>query len=222
MFDDITKDFYLKRMELLLNKGIINKQITPFDDNFYEKLNHTYINGLPVSIHIKYLKPSFDLGKCFERSLYMFLSLDNAILVHGTNYNLELLYGKDLSGHGWVEIDDKVYDPTYMMTFNKDLYYKIFKPTNITKCNKEEYCSNKECQELYDDVKNTTLDDFKPYGRKRIELSMLLPLIIEIANNSKNQDFIDELNNYLNIIEYDEEEINNEINEGLQKILSNN
>lgn len=33
---------------------------------------------------------------------------------------------------------------------------------NITKCNKEEYCSNKECQELYDDVKYTTLDDFKP------------------------------------------------------------
>ena len=79
-------------MQLLLNKGIADKKIIPFDDEFYEKLNHTYISGLPVSIHIKYLKPIVGPSKCYDRSLYMFFCFDDALLVRADNKDLELRY----------------------------------------------------------------------------------------------------------------------------------
>ena len=85
MFDNIKKSLYFSKMQLLLNKGVADKKIIPFDDEFYEKLNHTYISGLPVSIHIKYLKPIVGPGKCYDRSLYMFFCFDDAILVRGDN-----------------------------------------------------------------------------------------------------------------------------------------
>ena len=207
-------------MQLLFNKGIVDKKIIPFDDEFYERLNHTYISGLPVSIHIKYLKPILPPGKCYDRSLYMFFCFDDAILVRGDNKDLELRYGKDDAGHGWIEMDNYVYDPSLMMRFDKNLYYEIYKPTNVSKCTKEEYCSTRQCQELYNDIKNTTITDFKPYGRKRIELSMTMPLIMGIAQNSSNQEFINELNNFIALIQYDEEEVYTELNEALQKTMS--
>ena len=112
-----------------------------------------------------------------------------------------------------------VYDPSYMMKFDKDLYYEIYKPTNVSKCTKEEYCSIRECKKFYNDMDNTTIDDFKPYGRKRIELYTTMPLIVARAQKSGNQEFIDELNDFLVSIEYDEEEVYNELNEAVQKIV---
>ena len=220
MFDNLKKSLYFSKMQLLFNKGIADKKIIPFDDEFYERLNHTYISGLPVSIHIKYLKPILPPGKCYDRSLYMFFCFDDAILVRGDNKDLELRYGKDDAGHGWIEMDNYVYDPSLMMRFDKNLYYEIYKPTNVSKCTKEEYCSTRQCQELYNDIKNTTITDFKPYGRKRIELSMTMPLIMGIAQNSSNQEFINELNNFIALIQYDEEEVYTELNEALQKTMS--
>ena len=220
MFDNIKKSLYFSKMQLLLNKGVADKKIIPFDDEFYEKLNHTYISGLPVSIHIKYLKPIVVPGRCYDRSLYMFFCFDDAILVRGDNKDLELRYGKDDAGHGWIEMDNYVYDPSLMMRFDKDLYYEIYKPTKVSKCTKEEYCSTSECQKLYNDIKNTSIDDFKPYGKKRIELSMTMPLIMGIAQNSGNQEFVDELNDFMTLIQYDEEEVYNELNEAMQKTIS--
>ena len=217
MFDNIKKSLYFSKMQLLLNKGVADKKIIPFDDELYDKLNHTYISGLPVSIHIKYLKPLVRPGKCYDRSLYMFFCFDDAILVRGDNKDLELRYGKDDAGHGWIEMDNYVYDPSLMMRFDKDLYYEIYKPTKVSKCTKEEYCSTSEYQKLYNDIKNTTIDDFKPYGKKRIELSMSMPLIMGIAQNTGNQEFIDELNDFITLIQYDEEEVYNELNEAMQK-----
>lgn len=220
MFDNIKKSLYFSKMQLLLNKGVVDKKIIPFDDEFYEKLKNTYISGLPVSIHIKYLKPTLPPGKCYDRSLYMFFCFDDAILVRGDNKDLELRYGKDDAGHGWIEMDNYVYDPSLMMRFDKDLYYEIYKPTNVSKYTKEEYCSIRECQELYNDIKNTTITDFEPYGRKRIELSMTMPLITGIAQNSSNQEFINELNSFITLIQYDEEEVYTELNETMQKTMS--
>ena len=220
MFDNIKKSLYFNRMKLLLDKGIVDKKIIPFDDAFYEKMNHIYIFGLPVSIHIKYLKPTLAPGKCYDRSLYMFFCFDDAVLVRGDNKDLELKYGRDDAGHGWIEIDDYVYDPSLMMRFDKKLYYDIHKPIKISKCNKDEYCSTKECQEFYFDIKNTTIDDFKPYGRKRLELFMTMPLVMQIAHNSNNPKFIEELNEFIKLIQYNEEEIYNKSNKLMQKELS--
>lgn len=218
MFDNIKKTLYFTELELLFKKALCDGRIVPFDDEFYEKLNHTYISGLPVSIHIKYLKPSLPPGKCCDRSLYMFFCFDDAILVRGNNKNLELEYGKKNSTHGWIEMDNYVYDPSLLMRFDKDLFYQIYKPKKVSKCTKEEYCSTRECQKLYSDIENTTIDDFKPYGKKRTELSMTMPLVMAIAQNSGNQEFIDDLNKFITLIEYDEEEIHNELNEAMKKL----
>ena len=219
MFDNIKNYLYFKRMKLLFSKGVIDKKIILFDDEFYKKLNHTYISGLPVSIHIKYLKPIFGPGKCDERSLFIFFCFDDAFLVRGDNKDLELRYGKDNASHGWVEMDKYVYDPSLMMRFDKDLYYDIYKPTKVSKYTKEDYCSIRECRELYNDIKNTTIDDFKPHGKKRLELSTIIPLVLTIAQMSGNQVFLDELNDFISLIQYDEEEVYNELNEAMQKAL---
>lgn len=221
MFDDIKKTLYFKKTELLLSKGIKDNKIIPFDNEFYEELSHTIIAGLPASMHIKYLKPILPPGKCYDRSLFMFLSIKNSILVRANTKDLELKYGKENSGHGWIEKDKYVYDPSLMMRFDKDLYYEIYKPTNIEKCNKEEYCSIGDNLEFYNDIKYTTVEDYKPNGKKRIELLMSIPLTIAIAQNSNNQEFINELNEYLETIDYDEEEINNELNEAIKNSLHN-
>lgn len=78
MFENIKKGLYFSKMQLLLKKGLEDGSIVPFDDEFYEKMNHTYVSCLPVSMHMKYLKPILPPGKCSDRSLYMFFCFPNA------------------------------------------------------------------------------------------------------------------------------------------------
>lgn len=204
-------------MELLLKKGIADGSIVPFDEEFYSKINNTYIDGLPVSMHIKYFKPIISPGKCYDRSLFIFFCFDNAILVRGKNKDLELRSGTQCAGHGWVEMDNYVYDPSYLMRFDKDLYYKIFMPTEINKINKEEYCSNEDRKKLYDYVKNTTIEDYKPNGNKRIKLATIIPLVLSLSQLSDNEIFIKDVKEYLSLIEYDKKEVVNELFEAIQK-----
>ena len=69
MLDILKKQIYFSKMQLLFKKGLDQKRILPFDEEFLEKLDHTFVNGLPVSVYIKYL---FGPGKCYDASLYMF------------------------------------------------------------------------------------------------------------------------------------------------------
>lgn len=216
MFNTIKKKLYFKRLELLYIKGILDKKIVPFDEDFYERMNHTYVSGIPVSLHIKYIKPTIPPGKCYDRSLYMFFCFEDALLVRGDNKDLELLYGKDCAGHGWIEIGDYVYDPSTMKRYDKDLYYEMYKPYNVYKSSKEEYCSYPGNQKLYDDIQSTTIDDYKPSGRRRVELAVIIPAVRGIAEASGNQEFINDLNIYLDHIQYDEEQVYNELNEKVQ------
>lgn len=155
-------------MQLLSDKGIAEGKIVPFDDGFYNKMSNTFFNCIPISMHIKYLKPIIGPGKCYDRSLFMFFCFDDALLVRGDNKDLELQFGKENAGHGWIEIDDYVYDPSLMMRFDRDLYYKIYSPTNVHKSTKDDY--KKVNGSYYDDVKNTTVADFQFGGSKRTDL----------------------------------------------------
>ncbi|MBQ9318103.1 MAG: hypothetical protein IJR82_00525 [Bacilli bacterium] len=199
---------------MLIESGLRNKRIVPFDGAFYEQLNQTIINGLPVSIYIRYLQPLSPPGKCYDRSLYMFLCFDNALLVRGDEKDLEFLYGIEEAGHGWIEIENYVYDPSLMMRFDKDLYYKIYQPSHVFKKNKEQYCKDEICKTFYDDVRSTTLKDYQPNGRKRIELLTLIPLVERMAQS--NQEFKVVLDRYLASIQYDSDEIKQELNNKLK------
>ena len=220
MFNTIKKNLYFKRLQLLYSQGIVDKRIIPFNEELYEKMSHTYISGLPVSMHIKHIKPIIPPGKCYDRSLYMFFCFEDAILVRGDNKDLELLYGRENAGHGWIEIGDYVYDPSTMKRYDKALYYEMYKPYNVSKGSKKEYCSYPGNKELYDDIQSTTIDDFKPSGRKRVELAVIIPVVRGIAEASENQEFIDDLNTYLTQIQYDEEEIYNELNEKVNAAMA--
>ena len=217
MFDNLKKALYYTRTNILFNKGFNNEDIIPFDDEFYSKLNNTFVSCLPVSFHIKYLKPTTPPGKCYDRSLYMFFCFDDALLVRADIKDLELRYGKEKAGHGWIEIGDYVYDPSSRLRFKKDLYYDIYKPYNISKVTKEEYCSIDGNLKAYYDIINTKLEDFMPYGKKRLELSIIIPLIQDMTKYSTNEEFIKDVNDYIESIQYDILEINNELNELMDK-----
>lgn len=209
MFDNIKKVLYFKKMVLLFNKGLVEGKIVTFNEEFYKNMSHTYFNCIPISMHIKYLKPTTPPGKCYDRSLLMFFCFDDALLVRANNKDLELRFGKELAGHGWIEIGNYVYDPSLMMRFEKDLYYKIYRPTDVHKISKEEYI--KVNGSYYDEVRNTTLEDFKLGGKKRTDLCVSIPLVLGIAEMSNDENFKRELDEYLTSIQYDEKQVCEEL-----------
>lgn len=220
MFDNLKKTLYFSKTQLLFKKGLEDGSIKPFDDELYEKMNHIYISCLPVSIHMKYLKPTMGPGKCYDRSLYMFFCFPNAVLVRGDNKDLELRYGKDNAGHGWIEMDGYCYDPSLLLKFKKEVYYEMYKPYNVTKTTVEEY---KNCcdsnRQFYEDIVNTKLNDFRPNGSKRTDLCVMIPLVQGIAEMGTNEDFKRELSKYLVSIQYDEKQVYEEMNAKFQKCL---
>ena len=209
MFDNIKKEIYFKKMDLLFHKGLFEEKIVPFDDKFYERMSHTYFGCIPVSMHIKYLKPLDSPGKCKERSLFMFCCFDDALLVRVNIKDLELRFGKEYAGHGWIEIGDYVYDPSLTLRFDKDLYYKIYNPSNIYKYTKKEYRETNK--KYYDMIKNTTISDFQPGGSKRTDLCTVIPLIRQIAEYSCDENFKKDLDEYLSLIQYDEKQVYEEL-----------
>lgn len=221
MFNNLKKCLYETKMYSLLMKGLNNGLIVEFEDELYEKMSHTYFNGLPISIRFKYLdynKPKLSEilpGRCMDNSLLIFFCLEDAFLVCGDVKNLEYLYGKENAIHFWVEKGDFVYEPTARKRYDKKLFYEVFQPTNIKKCTLEEWYSNEENKKYYERIVGTTLEDMQPNGRERVNLITIIPLFQEMAKTSNNQDFINELNAYLNSIQYDEIEIFNELNHGL-------
>lgn len=223
MFDNLKKTLYFSREQVLLKKGLEDGSIVPFDEDFYEKMRHTYISCIPVSMHIKYLKPIIGPGKCYDRSLYMFFCFENAVLVRGDTKDLELRYGKDCSGHGWIEMDGYCYDPSLLCRFKKETYYEIYKPYNVSKTTAEEY---KNCcdsnRQFYEDIVNTKLSDFQPNGSKRIDLCVMIPLLEGIANSSDDPEFKRDVCYYLSAIQYDEQQVFGEMNMAFKNFNSRN
>jgi len=218
MFKNLKELLYFNKIKLMFQKGIDNGDITLFDDLLYQKMSKTYIECIPVSMHIKYLKskPSQPVRR-YDRSLYMFLALDNALLVRADIKTLELKYGKEYAGHGWIEIGDYVYDPTSLLRFKKDVYYNMYCPTNVYKCTKEDYIKNNK--KIYEDIKNTTLDDFKPKGKKRTDLCVVIPLLQSIVDITKDEEFKRDLTHYLSSIQYDEKQVFEEMYNMTNKII---
>lgn len=147
----------------------------------------------------------------------MFFCFDDAWLVRGNNNALEFLYGREHSGHGWIEIGDYVYEPTLLLRFQKDIFYQIYSPTNVNKYSKEDYI--RKNKDFYEEIKKTTLEDFQPGGRKRIDSIVFIPILQGIAELSDDEDFKKEVSNYLSSIQYDEEQIQTEIQREMKGVF---
>ena len=215
MLENLKKKLYFIKHDLLINEGIKNGDIMPFEEDLYERLSKIYFNGYPMSLQIKYLKPQFGPGQCQDRSLFITMGFDDALWVSGDNKDLEYNFGKKNAWHFWVEHNGWVYDPTLLYKFKKEVYYKIYDPTNLIYRNPEDYKKS----ELYLPIVNTTIDDLKPGGKERYHLCVSIPFIQGIAEMSGNQDFIDELNEYLELIEYDYQQISDELDNSIRNIM---
>lgn len=219
MFDNIRKKLFFAKFKILAAKASREGTIMEFDDEIYERMKNTIISCFPVSFYIKYSNNMFPLGTCYDRSLYMFLALEDAILVRGNNKDLEYNYGKGHGGHGWVEVGDYVYDPSLMLKFRKDVYYQLYGTSDVTKIDKENYL--REHKDFVDLVVSTDFDEFRPGGKRRLELGVLVIQVLAMADMINNPEFTRELNDYLRVIEYDANQIQQERNKAIEEILCN-
>lgn len=218
MFDEIKKKLYFAKYTGLFNKGIKEGKITNFEEEIFDKMSNTIIACLPVSLYIKYAKYLFGEGTCYDRSLYMFLALEDAILVRGDDKALEYKYGKGHEGHGWIEIGDFVYDPAIMLKFDRDTYYELYGCSNLHKIDKKTYLENHK--QFFDSHVSHDFNEFKPNGKRRLELGMLIRQIKILCENVGDERFTQDINNYLSLIEYDENQIHEERKKSIQKILT--
>lgn len=216
--DSLKKKLYFTRLNILFNKGLKEGKITRFDEEIFDKMSNTIIACLPVSLYIKYSKYLFAQGTCYDRSLYMFLALDDALLVRGDNKNLEYNYGKGHEGHGWVEIGDYVYDPSLMLKFDKDTYYSIYGCSNVKKIDKQNYLL--QHQDFVDEHVSSDYAEFKPNGKRRLELGILIFQIRVLSEMLGDEQFTKDFNDYLTLIDYDENQIREEREKAIQKILT--
>jgi hypothetical protein len=217
MLDNLRKKLFFTKFRILAAKAGQTGKIMEFDDEIYEKMKSTIISCFPVSFYIKHSERMFPIGTCYDRSLYMFLALDDAILCRGNNKDLEYNYGKGHGGHGWVEVGDYVYDPSIMLKFDKETYYKLYGTTDITRIDKKTYL--KEHKEFVDSVISTDYDDFRPGGKRRLELGVLVLQIRAIASMVDDPEFKKDLAEYLDFIEYDADQIQRERDVVIQELL---
>ena len=218
MFKTIKKNLFFTRFNALFEKGVKDGKITLFDDEIFDKMSSTFISCLPVSMYIKHSKYLFDTGTCYERSLYMFLALDDALLVRGNDKYLEYRFGEGHGGHGWVEVDDYVYDPSLMLRFEKDFYYKLYGIDDVSKYDKSAYLELNH--EVVDFSVSHDLNEFRPDGARRLELGVLIGQLKVLSSLVGDDCFAEDLNAYLALIDYDENQIKEQRNAILQKIFT--
>ncbi len=89
----------------------------------------------------------------------------------------------------------------------------------LTDCLCNEYCMSKDNRDLYKKIKEITIDSFKYDFNYRKDLIMFIPVLQGIAQNSQDEEFIKDLNNYLTLISYNEEEISKKVDKEFKKIL---
>ena len=202
---------FLIRKNMIIESAYKKGLAKPFDENVYNELERHFASGLPISILIKYLRPH-DYGDCYLRSFYLLSAFKGALLVRGHRKDMAIAFGKDADGHGWVEHEGWVYDPTNLCAYKKEVYYKAFGVSDTIYHDEEKY----SLSPLYKEMMTTTLDDFKVGGSKRIDLCTLIPLTQKICET--NKEFEKELNRYLESIDYDYKEILDELNEAIKNV----
>lgn len=217
MLEDLSKKLFFARFEILSKKAFREGKILEFDDEIFDEMSDTIIACLPVSLHIKHSRHTFPLGTCYDQSLYMFLALDDALLVRGNNKDLVYNYGKGHGGHGWIERGGYVYDPSLMLKFDKDTYYDLYGCSDVVKIDKTSYL--KDNQDFVDEHVSHSLEDFKPGGKRRLELGLLIIQLRALSSMIGDQEFTKDLDDYLNSIEYDEVQIQREREAAIQKVL---
>lgn len=122
IFKELKRNINEDRFNERYNKALKAGQIKFFDGEFYSQFFGMYFNGLPIYYYLE----KMSMGKCYDASAILALAMGDGVYVcRGELETMSKINGEEF-GHGWVETLDKVYDTTWKIILDKDLYYKIF------------------------------------------------------------------------------------------------
>ncbi len=128
----ITRKFYRDYIRLQVQDKLVH-----FDHADFSFLDGKYWHGLPLYY---YLTEYMSMGRCYDASTALGLAMGKgAYIVRGDLKSMEGAWGKEKTGHGWVEFGDKVYDTTWQIICDKEDYYKVFRPKVLSIRSYEEF-----------------------------------------------------------------------------------
>ncbi len=215
MLANLRKNLYFRALKIKMQQGLNNGTIVPFEQDLYDRLDNIYFCGATLSIWLKYLKPTCGMpGQCEDRSLFIAAGLQDATLVRANLKNLELLHGKDDSWHFFVSYNGWIYDPSSLYRFREDVYYDLFRPSNVQRFESEDYKNSYS----YLSITNTTLEDLQTFSSKKMWFYTGLQGVMSIANISQDENFKQEIKSMLERINYDPKIFWEEFREDLSKL----
>ena len=116
----------MKFLDAIELSTVPNKTILKFNEQLIEKMYAVRCGGVPLSFHL------LDLRKtdtwCVHSAMLLEWVVPNSIVVSANIITIE--DGRETL-HTWVEADGFVYDTTYGLVYNKELYYDLYKPTKV-------------------------------------------------------------------------------------------
>ena len=194
MLANLRKNLYFRALKIKMQQGLNNGTIVPFEQDLYDRLDNIYFCGATLSIWLKYLKPTYGMpGQCEDRSLFIAAGLQGATLVRADLKNLELLYGKDDSWHFFASYNGWIYDPSSLYRFREDVYYDLFRPSNVQRFESEDYKNSYS----YLSITDTTLEDLQTFNSKKVWFYSGLKGVMAIAALSQDENFKQELRSML-------------------------
>lgn len=186
--DNIKWKLFCKKYNVLLNYGFLTGKIKTYDADLIDKLRNVYYGGFPASIVL--LTENMVRHKCYDRAVLMTHAFkdDDFEVVHASIDGIALdprcieKFGYDplYADHCFVERKDEngctwVYDTTYMLIYDKSLYYKMHRPVVRRVNSKEETLSF--CD--FVDVENADIE------RDKYVVPLLFPTIERCISTQK-------------------------------------
>lgn len=206
--DNVKWNLFCKKYNILLRYGFMTGKIRAYDEELIDKLRKVYYGGIPASIIL--MIDDMVRHKCYDRAVLMTHAFkdDEFKVVHASIDGIRLdprcieAFGNDplYADHCFVEKKDEngktwVYDTTDMLIYDKDLYYKMYRPVVRNVNSKEETLSF--CD--FVDVENADVE------RDKYIAPLLLPTIEKSISRQKiyRKELEKELLLYKKEIDYD-------------------
>lgn len=127
-----------------INKNIISGLILPYEEDIVTFLS-SHGNGIDSNSYLELLCSSESVAKADTYINYLalaFINMNKPFKIYEGKVNL---YKPDRDvTHTWIEVDDWVYDVTFIGKYPKELYYELFGPESKKEVDIE---SNEKLQE---------------------------------------------------------------------------
>lgn len=169
-----------------LKLGLSNGTIKKFDDEFYSQFEGQYFNGLPVYYYLHRM----NMGKCYDCSAILGLALGKGTKICRGNLQKMAIADKQNSfGHGWVEKDGLVYDTTWQIICDKDIYYELMGVKNPSVTDSSKFfhdCKDISNWEIHD--KSYYENNYTPFASLLIfQVREIEKLVLEKPTETKEE-----------------------------------